>query len=58
MSKSIPWYLGISGKNPALGPPKSALGPATHGPWADFFQNPSDRGWIFYQNQLHFLIKS
>ena len=36
MSKSIPWYLGISGKNPALGPPKSALGPATHGPRADF----------------------
>ena len=42
MPKSIPWYLGISGKNPALGPPKSALG-------QDFFQNPSDRGWIFYQ---------
>ena len=33
MLKSNPSYLGIAGKNPALGPPKSALGLR---PWADF----------------------
>ena len=52
MLKSNPSYLRIAGKNPALGPPKSALGlgqifeDLEH----DFFQNSSDRGWISYQN--------
>ena len=53
MLKSNPSYLRIAGKNPALGPPKSALGlgqifeDLEH----DFFQNSSDRGWMTYQNE-------
>ena len=64
MSKSIPWYLGISGKNPALGPPKSALGPATHGPradfgvpWAGFFPESLGQGMDFLPKSSHYAFK-
>ena len=51
MLKSNPSYLGIAGKNPALGPPKSALGLRPWadfgGPWAGFFPEFLGQGLDF-----------
>ena len=51
MLKSNPSYLGIAGKNPALGPPKSALGLRPWadfgGPWAGFFPEFLSQGLDF-----------
>ena len=57
MLKSNPSYLGIAGRNPALGPPKSALGLR---PWADFggpragfFPEFLEQGLDFLPKDIH-----
>ena len=56
MSKSNPYYLGIAGENPALGPPKSVLGPGATlfapradfgGPWSGFSPESLRQGLDF-----------
>ena len=66
MLKSNPWYLGIAGKNPALSPLKSALGPPKSalglwsradfgGPRAGFFPESLGQGMDFLP-KVHQLV--
>ena len=48
MLKSNPCHLGIAGKNPALGPPKSALGLELRSTASGRFWRPE--GWIISSN--------